>query len=94
MGDIMEMIHDIRHALLKYGMEPPEVIILKNHDQGMRLLCGISQMNYLTYGPGQTYGNPIEHPDGSVYMEMQIMGVKIRWPANRIALESGDFKWV
>ncbi len=26
-------------------------------------------------------------------MEIEIYGVKVRWPANKLALESGDFAW-
>lgn len=58
----------------------------------MRLLGEITQRAQLYFRPGE-YGKPIEHPDGSVWMEVEVYGLKIRWPALKYALQSGGYKW-
>jgi hypothetical protein len=93
--DIMESLHDIRAAFLKCNLEVPAVIVLKTHEEGMRLLHAIRDKPGLwTYDPRSgAAGKPVEHPDGSIYMSIEIMGLNIRWPANRIAVQNEGYLW-
>jgi hypothetical protein len=94
-NDIMEALYDVRVAFKKCGLEVPEAIVLKTHEEGMRLLHQIrDKAGGWVYDP-QTgvAGKPVEHPDGSMYMHMEVMGMNIRWPANRIAMQNGGYLW-
>ena len=85
----MRWIDDLR-AL---GFDPPKTIILSSHDDGMRLLHEITELKYLTFRLGDLdFGLPVEAPDGSVWMQIQVYGVEFRWPALRFAEKGGGFK--
>ncbi len=92
MADIFEVLATIRNEFLRLGFQPPAAIILQSHDEGMRLLTNIAQMN-LVIDPVGKYGKPVEHPDGSTWMEIEVMGIKIRWPAKRFAQPGGGYVW-
>jgi hypothetical protein len=90
----MEALYAMRVAFKKCNLEPPAVIILKNQEEGMRLLMSIRQLGCWIYDLStNTAGTPVEHPDGTVYMSIEVMGMNIRWPANRLATENGDYLW-
>ena len=38
-------------------------------------------------------GRPVDMPDGSVWMEITIYGLKIRWPALRYPVPQGGYTW-
>jgi len=87
--DIFAVIYNTLVGFKRLNMEPPQAIILKSHEDGMRVLCAAMEARHLVYTPGGLPAKPVEHPDGSVWMELQLMGVAIRWPGNRYATESG-----
>ncbi len=91
MGGIFDAFLRIRHEFQRAHMKVPSIIILEDHDEGMRLL-GVVHKHLLVYMPKPP--EPIHHPDGSVYMEVEVVGIKVRWPANRIALQSGGYRFV
>ena len=88
MTDIFDALYTVRAAFLRANLSPPDAIILATHEDGMRFLSAVKQDNVIIYGgPGYQYAKPVEHPNGSVWMEVEAVGMKIRWPANRCALE-------
>lgn len=92
--DIIEALYAVSVAFRKCNLEPPAAIILKNHEEGMRLLHSIRDMGNWTYDPRTgAAGKPVEHPDGTIYMSIEVLGMNIRWPANRLAMENGDYLW-
>jgi hypothetical protein len=92
--DIIEALYAVSVAFRKCNLEPPAAIILKNHEEGMRLLHSIWDMGNWTYDPRTgAAGKPVEHPDGTIYMSIEVLGMNIRWPANRLAMENGDYLW-
>ena len=94
MKDIFEVLFDTRAAFIAAGFESPAVITLATHDDGMKLLMTIQQRHQLIItSTSQQYGIPIEGPDGTVWMEIELMGLKIRWPANRMAFQDGRSRW-
>jgi hypothetical protein len=91
--DIVDAIARFRVAFLRENMEPPMAIYLSTHKEGMRFLSYMCGSNFWTTMVGDPrLGQPVETADG-IYMEVEIMGMKVRWPAQRIALPSGGFKY-
>ena len=92
--DIIDALAQIRIAFKKAMLEPPTTLLLASHDEGMRFLSAIRQTNVWVYQIGDpNLSKPIEMADGSVWMEAQVMGFIIRWPANLIATQDGTWRW-
>lgn len=90
---LMEGIWYMRVTFERLNLEPPSEIILKSRDEGMRLLVLVGRHNHTwVAGPNGTC-NPVEHPNGSVWMEFDLMGIKFRFPANQYAVENGSYVW-
>ena len=90
--DIVDAIAKFRVAFLRENMKPPTTILLESHDEGMRLISYMRDNSTWSYPLGDIgLGKPVEMADGSVYMEMNIMGMAVRWPANRYALPDGSW---
>lgn len=95
MGDIIDAIAEFRVACERAGFKPPSVILLDDVEEGRKLMCELMATNaqrFVTLAPGE-FGKPIEHPDGSVWMEIEIVGMKVRWPARQFALPGGGYVW-
>ncbi len=93
MTDILDAIAGIGVGFRSADLDVPEVIILKSHDQGMRFISMIHQRYLYAKAGDPMLGKPIEQPDGSVYMEIELMGMKIRWPAMKMAMQKGGYSW-
>lgn len=89
--DIFDSLYRVRTTFLSAGLNPPAAIVLKTHDDGMRLLSAIRDAPGMIYTVPSQYYKPIEHPDGSVWMEAEFAGMKIHWPANRYATQAGGY---
>jgi hypothetical protein len=95
MADLIDSLMRISHEFRSLNLEPPSAIILADHEQGMRLLGLLHQMKYMVLTVGtERLGKPIEHPDGSVYMQIEIYGMKVQWPALKMALPDGGYAWI
>ena len=91
-ADIVDAIAKFRVAFLRENMKPPTVIILPDHEEGIRFLIYLRDNSVWSVSIGSPLlGKPIEQADGSVYMEIEIMGMKVRWPANRYAMPDGSW---
>lgn len=94
MTDIVDALMRIQREFRLLGMEPPSAILLKTHDQGMQLLSRLHQVMPLVVPLGSGRGGKVvEHPDGSVWMEVEIYGMRVLWPAARLAKHDGGFVW-
>ena len=94
-ADIIDSLAKISISFQELGFKPPAAILLADHDEGMRLLSELHQMARFTIPlGGERGGYPIEAPDGSVCMQVEVYGMKVRWPAQRLAFEGGRDKWV
>lgn len=89
-SDILPIIDQFVIGLRAHRVDV-SAINLASHQDGMKLVAEVHHTN-LVYEPGK-YGNPIEQPDGSVWMEMMIFGLKIRWPAMKYPQQGGGFTW-
>jgi hypothetical protein len=77
---------------MREQLEPPTVMLLGSHEEGMRFLSNIRQSSTWTAVVGSSdLGCVLEMADGSAWMECKVMGIAVRWPANRIATHDG--KW-
>lgn len=93
--DILDGIAAMRVGFIADGLEPPAVILLESHEQGIRFLQSVRQTKQWVYvAQDPAMGKPIEMADGSVWMEVPIMNVRVRWPANRFANSDGSWCYV
>lgn len=92
--DILDNFARLRIAFQAANMEPPASINLASHDEGMRFLSAIARTNFSYQVGSELLGKPLRMADGSTVMEMQLMGIKVRWPADRIAMPDGSWSWV
>ena len=91
--DIFNGIARIRLEFLRADLKPPTVILLESHKEGIRLLSSIRQSGDWSAVIGTAdLGHKRTMADGSVWMEIKIMDIAIRWPANRIAMPDGTFQ--
>lgn len=94
MSDIFDGLAQVRIAFKREGLEPPSVMLLDSHEQGMLFLSAVRQTPHWQAVVGDpSLGRPVEMADGSVWMEAQAMGFKIRWPANRVATPDGSWSY-
>ena len=94
MSDFIQAVTRIVHEFRVAGLEVPDCILLKSHDEGMRLLAQLQKNPYLVYRAGDSaFGKPIEHPDGTCWMQVEVYGVKIRWPAMKMMVPKGGDVW-
>lgn len=92
--DLIDVLARIAHDFRSLGLEAPDAILLKDHEQGMRLLHALHQMEHIIAPMGSERGGKvIEHPDGSVWMQAEVYGMKVRWPAMRMAKPGGGYVW-
>lgn len=91
-SDILNDLLRLRHAFRAAHMKPPVAIHLESHDDGMAFICTVEKTKALILiPPDKRFGTPIEMADGTVYMEVEAVGFKIRWPAQRYAKADGSW---
>ena len=93
MTDILDALYAARAVFMRANLSPPDAIILASHEDGMRFMSAVKLANIIYSESWPPHGNPIEHPNGSVWMEVEAVGMKIRWPANRRAMETGGYRY-
>jgi hypothetical protein len=86
--DIFDAIALSREAFMGAGLDAPTVILLGTHDQGMLFLLAMRQKNQHLFNVGSS-----ELADGSKWMECEVLGIAVRWPANRVATKDGSWSY-
>ncbi len=95
MSDILDGLAQVRVTFLRENLKPPTVMLLESHEEGVRFLSNIRQSGAWTAVVGSAdLGHLIEGADGSLWMELKVMGIAVRWPANRIATPDGKWAFV
>ncbi len=93
MDEILKAVGLLRIALDRHDIDGPQVILLETPEAGRKLMHLVSQTDIITVRfPSQAY-RPVEHPDGSTWIEYNLMGTLFRWPATKRALTGGSFVW-
>lgn len=90
--NVGELFGTILNAFASEDMRPPVAVILESPQEGMRVLSALSNLQHMTLSDGAG-AKPVEHPDGSVWMEITVYGIKVRWPAQRYALAPNRYVW-
>jgi hypothetical protein len=94
MDDILDGFAQVRATFMRAGLKPPTTMLLESHEEGMRFLGALRQKDiWVTTVGDPNLGKPIEMADGSVWMECQVMGIAVRWPANRWATPDGSWSF-
>ena len=94
MHDILDGLAQIRVTFLLANIKPPTVMLLESHEEGVRFLSEIRQSSqWFAVVGSPNLGRPVEMADGSAWMECEVMGIKVRWPANRIATLDGSWSY-
>jgi hypothetical protein len=94
MNDILDGFAQMRETFMRSNLKPPTTMLLESHEEGMRFLGAIRQQDLCVIQIGSDrLGKPIEMSDGSVWMECQVMGIAVRWPANRYATPDGSWSF-
>ena len=88
-NDVMDGLYEVHKAFRAAGLNPPAAIILKTPEDGSRFLAAINGKNLMYVSGSIDALKPIEHPDGSVWMQLKFMDFDVRWPASKFATESG-----
>lgn len=94
MGDILDGFAHMRTIFMRENLKPPTVVLLESHEEGMRFLSNIRQSArwFATVG-SPDLGRVVEMADGSAWMECKVMGIAVRWPANRVAPPDGSWSY-
>lgn len=90
-NDIFEALYRIRTSFVAANLSPPSAIVLKTHEDGMRFLSAVRDSHGMIYTVPSEHYKPVEHPDGSIWMEAEFAGMKIHWPANVYATKAGGY---
>lgn len=90
---IFEVVDRLAHGFKSLGLEVPDCVLLKSHDEGMQLISMLHHQRLFYTAGDPRFGKPIEHPDGSCWMQAEIYGIKIRWPAMKMSLPKGRYVW-
>jgi hypothetical protein len=95
MSDIFDGLARVRHTFLRENLKPPTVLLLESHEEGMRFLSNVRQSDkWFVVAGSPDLGHVVEMADGSAYMQIEVMGIKVRWPANRFATPDGSWSYV
>lgn len=90
MSDILDGLAKVHACFRSAGLESPTAILLGSHEEGMRFLSCVRQQDIWLASIGSAaLGTPVQMSDGSSWMEVKVMGIFVRWPANRVALPDG-----
>ncbi len=94
MSDFLDDLSKCLLAFRKHNLSPPASILLSSHDEGMLLLGELIQKSAWSFQVGdERLGEPVLMMDGTYWMEMKLLGVKIRWPANKYENSDGTYSW-
>ena len=92
--DILDAIATTRHAFMAANLAAPTAILLGSHEEGMRFLSAVRQEErWIAVAGDPSLGRVVEMADGSAWMEVKVMGIAIRWPANRVAMPDGTWRY-
>lgn len=93
-SDVLDGLAQVRATFKRANLKPPTVMLLESREEGMRFLSAIRQTNNWTAVVGSPdLGRVVEMADGSAWMECEVMGIAVRWPANRIARPDGEWSY-
>ena len=90
---ILEAIEVMSRAFQSAAVQPPAKLTLATPEQGRQLVLAIKQqLGRAACLPDDAVLPEID-PDGSTWMEAQVRGIVVRWPATRGVTATGRVRW-
>ena len=94
-NDIMDGLAMVLNAFRAANLKAPTTLLLESHDEGMIFLSALRQeRQWVTYALDPSLGAPVKMADGSMWMEVKVFDIAVRWPANRLATKDGSWSYV
>ena len=90
MTDILNCIHRIRCEFQQLDLKVPAAILLGSRDDGYRFLGMLMQKQRFVIDP-RGDAAPVKMADGTMWMEVKVMGIAVRWPASTYAQPNGEW---
>ena len=95
MMDILAGIQTLKHALAHENISQPAEIVLKTHEDGEALVHALIRDGLLgMLKHGSSFATIDEFVAGSAWKKINIDGTVIKWPARKLALPNGTWRWV
>lgn len=84
MPDILKAILTLSAAFRKAGLEVPEAIVLKDADEGSRLLWQLHEPSLMV----------LQYLEEDLMMStVKVMGIEIRWPSKKFIMADGEVRY-
>lgn len=94
LNDVLDGLAQVRVTFMRANLKPPTTMLLESHEEGIRFLSAIRQTNSWAATVGSPdLGRVVEMADGSAWMECKVMDIAVRWPANRVAMPDGSWRY-
>jgi hypothetical protein len=82
---IFDALYRLSAAFQQEGFDRPEAILLPTNEQGMRFISWLHHHHGDVIHPPR----PWSDDDDKVWMEVELFGLKIRWPAREYIYPDG-----
>ena len=90
---ILEAIEVLSRNFTSVSMQPPAKLTLADAEQGQQLMLAIKQQLGQAVRLPDDAVLPTTDPDGSAWMEAQVRGIVVRWPATMGITSTGQVRW-
>jgi hypothetical protein len=86
--DLFEAVLQVRHAFIRAGLAPPQVIELSSWEEGMKVLR-LARSRYADRYRRSLFGR---RGTDEAITEIDVSGTTLRWPARRWSRAAGTFE--
>lgn len=78
--DIVDALARFQSSFRGNNLKTP-TIVLESHEEGIKFLMLLRQTDYWVITDNSLVGTPVEMPDGSLWMQIDVINILVRWPA-------------
>ena len=89
----LEAVEALSSAFQSAAVQPPAMLTLADAEQGRQLVQAIKQQLGRAVCLPDDAVLPVTDSDGSTWMEAQVRGIVVRWPATRGVTFTGQARW-
>ena len=90
---ILEAIQVLSYNFTSTSMQPPATLTLAHAEQGQQMMLAVRAVLGRAVRLPDDAVLPTVDPDGSVWIEMQVRGIVVRWPATKTMAADGRAIW-